>query len=736
MTSAWVTICGVEEKQKESVVYKFGAFELDLAAQTLTLNSNEIELQRKALDLLVFLIENRQRAVTKDELQSAIWPRSIITEAALTRAVMKARKALRADGQERTWIKTVHGRGYRFVGGVEVSVDAAARQSAATPSTRQAETRSPTTLNRAAEVMRLRRNQLLRVVTAYGAFAWLLNQGAAVVWEAFEWQRWGQQALLLVTLAGFIPALVMGWFFLLTPDGLLRPNELSRTADLRRGGWISSATIGMLILALGVSIYWNFRTTDQLRRVSPSEQASIAVLPFRNLTANGEFGYFSEGLAVSLLQGMSNVDGLRVVARTSSFQFRDTDIPVQSIAEQLNVSYLLEGSVQRFGDRIRIDTALLAGIDGKRVWSNRFDGEADDLFELQDNVADSVAIALERVMPELGSAHSGAALRGLALRGTDNLAAYEAYLKGLEQMGKRTGESLPGAAAYFTEAVMLDPRYAKAWATLAMSKFTIATFGIGNRAQGFGEARAAATKAIGFDPTLSLPYRTLAEVQSRYEWKFAAALASLRTAAELAPNNPDVATSYGGLLSKLGRHDEAVIQVQKAWSSDPLNAGVAASLMIRFLRVGRFDDAEAMLTQIQELRPSHGDRHWLRAQLHIGRHEYNEALAAIAKDDLDYLRLSVSAIVLHHLGRDADSTAMVSELIEIDSAGAAFQIAEVYAQRAEADEAFVWLERAYVARDPGIAEMLSSLMLEPLYGDPRFEALLERVGLRGDMSGL
>lgn len=703
---------------EKSNTYRFGAFRLDRDEQSLRRGSDEVEIQRKALDLLFYLVDNRDRAVSKEEIQDAIWPRSVVTETALTRAIMKARKALGDDAQQQHWIKTVHGRGYRFVGGVSV-LAADSGSSAASP------------LLARGELLRLRRHHLIRTLTAYGAFIWLLNQGAAVVWEAFEWQRWGQQLLLMVTLVGVIPVAIISWVFQVTPDGLKRPEELgSRARQEDRRRWISTATIIMLLLALAGSLFWNLRTSEQLRDAGRANTAaSIAVLPFHNTSGDPDFLYFTDGLAETLLVALTELDGLQVAARTSSFQFRETGEPLQQIADRLGVAYLLEGSVQHTQERVRIDAALVAARTGSRLWSKRFDRSLTDLFALQDDIASSVAMALSEQIPGLDSRGLLAAQRSREQRGTNNLDAYQAYLKGLQLEGGGSKTSLANALVEYDKAVVLDPRYAKAWASIAQIQMTLALWGVNNRAEGMATARNAANRAIGYNARLALPYQTLSEIQSRYEWNFVKAEDSIQTAAELAPGVASVAAVYGGLLNKLGRPVEAAEQVERAWRLDPLNAAVAASLTIRYVRTERFDEAREALANLLELQPDHANQHWLRAQLALAEGNYAVALEAIKKDDLDHLRLSISAIALHHLGRREESQAQLQQLIDTDAKGATFQIAEVYAQRGDLDEAFVWLERAYVNRDPGVAEILSSASFYSLYADPRFVELAARLQL-------
>ena len=706
------------ETQGNSKRYVFGEFELDEAKISLTAAGETVAVQRRAWDLLLYLVKHRDRVVDKDELQDAIWPGMVVTETALTRAIMKARRAVADDAQAPRWIKTVHGRGYHFVGEV-VEHQGALAAVPAENETAGAEATVPGPASR--------RRRLIRILTAYGAGAWLLNQGAAVAWEAFEWDRTGQQLLLVLSLFGGLVVAGFAWYFVFTADGMKRPVETVLPAH---GQLISRSTIGLLLVALSVSLYWNLRGAPE---PAASAGVRVAVLPFSNLSADADFGYFADGVAVGLLQGLAQLPGVRVVGRTSSFRFRDSTEQPTDIAQMLGAEHLFEGSVQRAGGRVRVAAALLSAA-GEQLWSASWDDNAANLFALQDTLAGAAVAALAEHAPGVDPQRASAARRGRALRGTDDLAAYDHLLRAEEQRVLRTRESLQAAVTHYEAAIAIDPHYGRAWSGLAWCAFSLANFGVGERAAGMAAARSAATRAAGFDPLLAEPHRVLAEIHSRYEWRFDRAADAIRIARELS-DDIDVIGTHAGILSKMGRHQEAANLVAEAFRNDPLNVSLAASLTVRMLRADRVEDAERAFEDLLALRPNHGDRHWLRALIALAREDFEAALAAIAEDELEYLRLSVSAIALHGLGRDDESRAALDRLIETDGEGAAFQIAEAFAARGEAEAALEWLERAFEQRDPGVAEMLSTPSMRRLYGMPRFTALLQRLGLEVPSGG-
>jgi serine/threonine-protein kinase len=504
-------------------------------------------------------------------------------------------------------------------------------------------------------------------------------------------------------------------------------DDLSRevgSADLRpaRAGRRSKwAVAGVFAAAvLGVALY----LAEPRQPGRPhSAEPSIAVLPVRNLTGEAALDYVADGIADALLGRLANVGNWEVIARTSSARFANPARNAIEAAERLGARYVVDGGMQKLGNRIRVSMALVGREGHTTLWSGNFDGAADELFELQDAIAENLLVALRKetvvAQPgtEVGSADGEAAVSsGRRHRGTDDLGAYQAWLEGVARLGERSREGVLAALALFKRAQELDPTYAKAWAGAAQSYMTMATWGLRNRDSDMAQARRAANVAIGYDARLPEPWVTLANVQSRYEWDFRRAEASLRKASALAPDSADVLAELGKLLDRVGKSDEAVATVERAWRLDPLNPAVAKSLTVRYIRADRLDDAGHMLARLLALSPEHGDRHWLRAQLALAHGDYKRALVAIEAEDLPHLRLSVAAIAQYHLGNVEASDRAVGELIATDGDASAFQVAEVYAQRGDLERTLEWLERAYGNRDPGLVELVSSGSFRPLYG--------------------
>jgi tetratricopeptide (TPR) repeat protein len=315
------------------------------------------------------------------------------------------------------------------------------------------------------------------------------------------------------------------------------------------------------------------------------------------------------------------------------------------------------------------------------------------------------------------------------LRGTENLDAYHAYLKGRSLLSKRKADSIEPAIIELSHAVDLDPMYGNAWGALGLAHLTAALWGITSRANSMMIAKETSIRAIGYAPQSQLGYETLSQVQARYEWDFEAALSTLRAGLEVTTEaDHQLLLNYADLEAKIGNTREALVTLESERTSDPLNPGILRSLCLRYIEIGDIGRANASLVALLELDPNHSDRYWLNSKIHLAQKRYQDALVAIANDDLAHLRLSISAIALFHLGKLQDSESVLQELIKEDGEASAFQVAEVYAQRADLRSALHWLEVAYSKRDPGLAELISSTHFKPLYQESEFREFARRVG--------
>lgn len=484
----------------------------------------------------------------------------------------------------------------------------------------------------------------------------------------------------------------------------------------RRGVW---AGVGAIVLALAVGTgLWMGRGSKN--PVAGSATQSIAVLPLVDLSAQHDQQYFADGLTEDLLNALANNPRLRVAGRASAFQFRNHQEDPREIGKKLNVVTLLEGSVRKAGNRVRISARLVNAIDGFNLWSETYDREMDDIFTIQADIARSVAEALRVTL--LGGEQTQSA------RGTKP-PAYNAYLQGRYFRQLNTKESLEKALQYFGEAVALDPDYAPAWTGLALAYGSQASEGYSPVADGYEKARKAVQRALDLDPNLGEAHAALAFIRRAYDWDWVGADVSARRALELEPGNGAVILGAARVASALGRLDEALDLSRRAAMSDPLNV----TIHYRFARyayfLGRLDEAIASFTKVLELNPEYPAAHKDLALVYLAQSRPQAALAEMEQEKADLWRRYGFSLLYFGLGHKKEADATLSELVKNYQDTAAFQIAEVYAYRGEVDRAFEWLERAYVQRDSGLSQILGNPNLKRLERDPRYPAFLEKMHL-------
>jgi TolB-like protein/Tfp pilus assembly protein PilF len=429
--------------------------------------------------------------------------------------------------------------------------------------------------------------------------------------------------------------------------------------------------------------------------------------------------YFTDGLSEELLNALAKIPELRVAARTSSFQFKGKTADVASIGRQLRVGTILEGSVRKAGRHVRITAQLVKVEDGFELWSETYDRELDDIFGVQEDIARSVSSALKlRLLGEAGA--PGA--RG-------NADAYNLYLQGRYFADRRTREDLEKAVSYYQQALKLDPRYARAWVGLADAHSDQADQGSVPLAEGYRKAHEEVDKALELDPDLAEAHAALGRIRLTYDWDWSGADATYKRALELEPGDARVVREAANLAATLGRFDEALRLDRRAAELDPLSVTAHYRLGLHTSYVGRLDEAEAAFHKALDLNPEYPAAHALLGRVFLARSKAQAALEEIERETEPSWRRYGLALAYHALGRKGEADAALAELLEKDSEGAAFQIAEVYAFRGEKDKAFEWLERAYAQRDGGLSQMKGDPLLRSLESDPRYAAFLKKMRL-------
>jgi len=466
----------------------------------------------------------------------------------------------------------------------------------------------------------------------------------------------------------------------------------------------------------------------------PADTPSIAVLPFVNMSTDEENEYFTDGLSEELLNVLAKIRGLRVASRTSAFHFKGKDVDLATVARQLNVATILEGSVRKAGTRVRIAAQLIQVATDSHLWSQTYDRELEDIFAVQDDIAQSVVEELRTALlgekPDASESASVKAEVAAAAKGRgENAEAHRLYLQGRFFVDRRTRADVAKGIEYCHQALELDPGYALAWAGLAHAYDEEARRGWASIAEGFGRAREAAERALVLEPDLAEGYVALGWVRMSYDWDWKGAEASLQRALELAPGNAEVVRGAAFLAGILGRLEDAIALDRRAVALDPLSFLAHYNLGIDCSWAGLPEAAASALRKAIELNPQGAGAHYFLGNVYLAQGLVEEAFAAFEQESDEALRLLGLTLAQHGQGRSAESEATLRELIEKDSEGAAYQIAQACAYRGEADRAFQWLERAYAQRDPGLAWMRPNDLLRNLHADPRWQPFLEKMRL-------
>ena len=446
---------------------------------------------------------------------------------------------------------------------------------------------------------------------------------------------------------------------------------------------------------------------------------SIAVLPFVNMSADREQEYFSDGLAEELINLLARIPELRVPARTSSFSFRGRPVTAGEIGQALNVAHVLEGSVRKAGNRIRITVQLVRSDNGYHLWSETFDRNLDDIFQIQDDIARAVVDKLRLTL--LTAAPS-------ASRAATNADAHNHYLQGQYFRARETQADLNKAVECYQRALALDAGYARAWAGLSVVYARQVANSYIALDQGFALIRAAAERAIALDPTLGDAYSALVIVLVNVDHDWQGSVARLARARALDPGNPLLLRTTAVLGRALGHTDEALALLRQALDRDPLNLLVRRYFARTLCYADRLAEAEAEIRQVLALSPSYPVAEYELGRILLAQGKVSAAVAAFESEVVPGWRSFGLPLGYHAQGRGADAQAALAAMLP-ESTGAEFQVAEAHAYLGDADQAFRWLEAAVANRDPGIMWLRGNPLLKGLTDDPRYAALLRKLNL-------
>jgi TolB-like protein/DNA-binding winged helix-turn-helix (wHTH) protein/Tfp pilus assembly protein PilF len=477
-----------------------------------------------------------------------------------------------------------------------------------------------------------------------------------------------------------------------------------------------------VVAAVGLGGY--FRPGRNGPNAPALHNMSIAVLPFSDMSSAKAQEYFSDGLAEQLINDLAKIPGLKVVGRSSAFQFKGKNEDLRSVGRVLGVANILEGSVRKEGSRVRITVSLTKVDDGFQLWTETYDREINHIFAAQDEIARAVTEALQVKLLSPNSPESSPGSRSA------NPEAYQAYLQGQYFIARgQDKRDLDTALSFANQAIKLDANCASAWAQRSGVLRTMANVALIENREGFRRARESAERAIALDPNLAAGYLAMAMLQINHDWDWERAEVSLKTAGMLEPGSADVLGDRAYLARTLGRVDQAIELYKQAIALDPLRGNFHLALGYELYFVGRYEEAQAALQRAQELNSQLSSLHLTRGQILFSEGRQQEALAEMENETGDWEKLSGEALAYFALGRREESDGALKKLIAGHQNDCAYQIAEVYAYRGETDKAFEWLDRAYRQRDPGTPELKTNPLMRSLRPDPRYAQLLKKMRL-------
>jgi adenylate cyclase len=470
---------------------------------------------------------------------------------------------------------------------------------------------------------------------------------------------------------------------------------------------------------------------------NPPDQKSVAVLAFVNLSDDKNAEYFSDGISEELLTVLQKIPGLHVAARTSAFSFKGKNATAQEIGQKLGVAHLVEGSVRKSGNTVRIAARLSRTDTGQDLWSENFTRDLKDVFAVETELAQTIVGHLRGQLTGASAdpviqAQVQAAEKG----GTKNVEAHELYLQGRFHENRNSDKNIREAFAAYQHAVELDPEFALAWAGIARTNVWIAGFSTEGGRQGFdahlAAGRDAVSRALAIEPDLPDALFARAWIETNFDFNWGAATQTVDKMLALAPGDPGVLLAAANLEAARGNMNRTIELYRKAVELDPVNAQARAFLAFALVTAKQFSEARAEYARVKELNPSAPWAHADLGMVCLLQGQFEEAATEAQADAGEWARLLVVSCARWAQKRVAESDAALNTLIKNDPETAAYQIAQAYAYRGDKDRAFEWLERARRQRDPGLGGLLADPLLENLHTDPRWNEFLHTMGLADD----
>ena len=563
---------------------------------------------------------------------------------------------------------------------------------------------------------RLKQRKLVQWALAYGAGAWVLLQVLGLMVDSYEWPHGIMRVAFVLVVSGFLITIVLAWYHGERGEQRLTRNEL---------------LLLMVLLILGGSLLWHTahapqsvqtRAVPMAAALAPiptiEKDPSIAVLPFVNMSSDKEQEYFSDGISEELLNLLAKVPKLRVIARTSSFSFKGKEVAIPDIARALNVAAILEGSVRKSGDTVRITVQLIRAGDSSHLWSETYDRKLDDIFKVQDEIAGTVVVQLKIKL--LGAAPTSKVI---------DPKAYALYLQAREVSRQNSAMAYEQSISLYQQALALDPDYAAAWVGLAGNYSAQVYQYVRPAGEAIPLARAAIAKALAIDPDYAPAHAQLGWIAIFYDRDLAAAARHLEQALALDPSNTDVLTTAASLARRLGRFEQSISISQYLLARDPVNAAGYDDLGFAYYYAGHQGDTVAAWRTVLRLSPSYAGEHGNLAWVFVVQGDPEAAMAEAQRETDVQFRWQALAVAHFALGQKAESNAILADAIKRYRTTSAINIAAVYAFRGEADQTFEWLDKALQNHEPDIGAVPALPYFAKLKSDPRWLPFLRKAGV-------
>jgi TolB-like protein/Tfp pilus assembly protein PilF len=581
----------------------------------------------------------------------------------------------------------------------------------------------------------LKRRNVYKVAVAYAVVAWLLVQVATQVFPFLEIPNWVVRLVIALVVIGFPIALVIAWAFEATPEGIKRTEDVDLSAVAgasKKHTWLYVVVIGA---AISVALFFLGRYTASRTAIAeggrpsgPSlPEKSIAVLPFESLSEDKANAYFAEGVQDEILTRLAKVADLKVISRTSTQRFKSAPGDLRQIAQQLGVTNILEGSVQKAADQVRVNVQLINALTDAHLWADTYDRKLTDIFAVESDIAKTIAETLQARL-------TGSEKSALSKKPTNNPEAYELYVKGRFFWNKRTGADLKRAIDYFNQAIAKDPNYALAYSGVADSYLLLPVFGAAAPRDSIPQAKAAAKKALELDNTLAEAHASSGRILSGYDYAFERAIAEFERAIQL---NPNYATAYhwisNGPLCALAEFDRAITEGKRAVELDPLSMIDNADLGNIYFYAHRYDEAISAVRKSLEIDPHSYVAHYYLAQILQAKGQLTEAITEYKRSvelDDDPGALALLGQAYARSGKRDEAQKILARLTEEEKTRyvSAYNMALMFLGLGDKERATDALERAY-AEGAGndIITIKVDPMLDELHGQPRFEALAQKI---------